>query len=77
MTGDAGPPGSMRAEAEACLREMAGADARLRRYQWTARALAADHVRAGRGADGVGPTVYFTATALLRASGTPGGWPRL
>jgi ATP-dependent DNA helicase RecQ len=62
----------MRAEAEACLRQMAGADARLRDDQWTAiRALAADHVRAlvvqrtgwGKSA------VYFTATALLRARG--------
>jgi ATP-dependent DNA helicase RecQ len=62
----------MRAEAEACLRVLAGEDARLRDDQWTAiRALVADHVRAlvvqrtgwGKSA------VYFAATALLRARG--------
>jgi ATP-dependent DNA helicase RecQ len=62
----------MRAEAEACLRVLAGPDARLRDDQWTAiRALVADHVRAlvvqrtgwGKSA------VYFAATALLRARG--------
>src|ERR1700728_2002654 len=62
----------MRAEAEACLRVLAGADARLRDDQWTAiRALVADRVRAlvvqrtgwGKSA------VYFIATALLRARG--------
>jgi ATP-dependent DNA helicase RecQ len=70
-SGDAGPD-SMRAEAEACLRVLAGADARLRDDQWTAiRALVADRVRAlvvqrtgwGKSA------VYFVATALLRARG--------
>src|ERR1700723_1765899 len=72
MTGDPNPADSMRAEAEACLRVLAGEDARLRDDQWTAiRALVADHVRAlvvqrtgwGKSA------VYFTATALLRARG--------
>src|ERR1700728_636765 len=62
----------MRAEAEACLRALAGPAARLRDDQWTAiRALVADHVRAlvvqrtgwGKSA------VYFTATALLRSRG--------
>jgi ATP-dependent DNA helicase RecQ len=62
----------MRAEAEACLRVLAGDDARLRDDQWTAiRALVADRVRAlvvqrtgwGKSA------VYFVATALLRARG--------
>src|ERR1700729_951785 len=71
MTADA-EPDSMRAEAEACLRVLAGADARLRDDQWTAiRALVADRVRAlvvqrtgwGKSA------VYFVATALLRARG--------
>jgi ATP-dependent DNA helicase RecQ len=72
MTGDAELRDSMRAEAEACLRVLAGDDARLRDDQWTAiRALVADHVRAlvvqrtgwGKSA------VYFAATALLRARG--------
>jgi ATP-dependent DNA helicase RecQ len=72
MTGEPKPADSMRAEAEACLRVLAGADARLRDDQWTAiRALVADHVRAlvvqrtgwGKSA------VYFAATALLRARG--------
>jgi ATP-dependent DNA helicase RecQ len=71
MTADA-EPDSMRAEAEACLRVLAGDDARLRDDQWTAiRALVADRVRAlvvqrtgwGKSA------VYFAATALLRARG--------
>ena len=62
----------MRAEAQACLRVLAGEDAWLRDDQWTAiRALVADHVRAlvvqrtgwGKSA------VYFAATALLRARG--------
>jgi ATP-dependent DNA helicase RecQ len=62
----------MRAEAEACLRVLAGDQARLRDDQWTAiRALVADHVRAlvvqrtgwGKSA------VYFVATALLRERG--------
>ncbi len=72
MTGDPNPPDPMRAEAQACLRVLAGEDARLRDDQWTAiRALVADHVRAlvvqrtgwGKSA------VYFVATALLRARG--------
>ena len=62
----------MRAEAEACLRVLAGPEARLRDDQWTAiRALVEDRVRAlvvqrtgwGKSA------VYFAATALLRARG--------
>ena len=66
------PPDPLRAEAEHCLRALAGPDARLRDDQWTAiRALVEDHVRAlvvqrtgwGKSA------VYFTATALLRARG--------
>jgi ATP-dependent DNA helicase RecQ len=66
------PPDSLRAEAERCLRALAGQQARLREDQWTAiRALVEDHVRAlvvqrtgwGKSA------VYFTATALLRARG--------
>ena len=66
------PPDPLRAEAEQCLRALAGPDARLREDQWTAiRALVEDHVRAlvvqrtgwGKSA------VYFTATALLRARG--------
>jgi ATP-dependent DNA helicase RecQ len=72
MTGDREPADSMRTEAQACLRVLAGEDARLRDDQWTAiRALVADHVRAlvvqrtgwGKSA------VYFAATALLRARG--------
>jgi ATP-dependent DNA helicase RecQ len=72
MTGDALPQDSLRAEAERCLRALAGPEARLREDQWTAiRALVDDHVRAlvvqrtgwGKSA------VYFTATALLRARG--------
>jgi ATP-dependent DNA helicase RecQ len=72
MTGEIIPSGDLRAEAESCLRALAGPDARLRDDQWTAiRALVADHVRAlvvqrtgwGKSA------VYFTATALLRARG--------
>ncbi len=72
MTGDPESADSMRAEAQACLRVLAGEDARLRDDQWTAiRALVADHVRAlvvqrtgwGKSA------VYFAATALLRARG--------
>jgi ATP-dependent DNA helicase RecQ len=66
------PDEPLRAEAEGCLRALAGPAARLRDDQWTAiRALVADHVRAlvvqrtgwGKSA------VYFTATALLRARG--------
>ncbi len=62
----------MRAEAQACLRVLAGPGARLRDDQWTAiQALVADRVRAlvvqrtgwGKSA------VYFAATALLRARG--------
>ncbi len=63
---------SLRAEAEACLRVLAGEGARLRDDQWTAiRALVVDHVRAlvvqrtgwGKSA------VYFAATRLLRDRG--------
>jgi ATP-dependent DNA helicase RecQ len=62
----------LRAEAEVCLRALAGPAARLREDQWTAiSALVADRRRAlvvqrtgwGKSA------VYFTATALLRARG--------
>src|SRR3984957_7768314 len=72
MTGDPNPADSMRAEAEACLRVLAGEHARLRDDQWTAiRALVADHVRAlvvqrtgwGKSA------VYFAAASLLRERG--------
>jgi ATP-dependent DNA helicase RecQ len=72
MTGEIIPDQDLRAEAERCLRALAGPDARLRDDQWTAiRALVADRVRAlvvqrtgwGKSA------VYFTATALLRARG--------
>src|ERR1700727_674992 len=72
MTGEIIPDQDLRAEAERCLRALAGPAARLREDQWTAiRALVADHVRAlvvqrtgwGKSA------VYFTATALLRARG--------
>src|SRR5580700_6390751 len=72
MTGEPKLADSMRAEAEACLRVLAGPDARLRDDQWTAiRALVEDRVRAlvvqrtgwGKSA------VYFAATALLRARG--------
>ena len=72
MTGDEILPGSVRAEAERCLRALAGPDARLREDQWTAvRALVEDRRRAlvvqrtgwGKSA------VYFTATALLRSRG--------
>jgi ATP-dependent DNA helicase RecQ len=72
MTGDEFLPGSVRAEAERCLRALAGPDARLREDQWTAvRALVEDRRRAlvvqrtgwGKSA------VYFTATALLRSRG--------
>ncbi|MHB1593866.1 MAG: DEAD/DEAH box helicase [Streptosporangiaceae bacterium] len=63
---------SLRAEAEACLRVLAGGDARLRDDQWTAiHALVVDRVRAlvvqrtgwGKSA------VYFAATRLLRDRG--------
>ena len=66
------PPGSLRDQAERCLRALAGPQARLRDDQWTAiRALVEDRRRAlvvqrtgwGKSA------VYFTATALLRARG--------
>src|ERR1700727_237594 len=72
MTGEIIPDQDLRAEAERCLRALAGPAARLREDQWTAiRALVADRVRAlvvqrtgwGKSA------VYFTATALLRATG--------
>src|ERR1022692_2551391 len=72
MTVDDVPASAMRAEAESCLRALAGPDARLRDDQWTAiHALVADRQRAlvvqrtgwGKSA------VYFTATALLRARG--------
>jgi ATP-dependent DNA helicase RecQ len=72
MTGEPKLADSMRAEADACLRVLAGPDARLRDDQWTAiRALVEDRVRAlvvqrtgwGKSA------VYFAATALLRARG--------
>src|ERR1022692_4504451 len=72
MTGGDELPDGMRAEAERCLRALAGPDAKLREDQWTAiRALVADRQRAlvvqrtgwGKSA------VYFTATALLRARG--------
>ena len=72
MTSDPGPASSLRAEAQACLRVLAGENARLRDDQWTAiRALVADHVRAlvvqrtgwGKSA------VYFVATKLLRTRG--------
>jgi ATP-dependent DNA helicase RecQ len=72
MTGDEPALDSMREQAEACLRVLAGPGARLRDDQWTAiRALVADQVRAlvvqrtgwGKSA------VYFVATALLRARG--------
>src|SRR6266550_1802433 len=72
MTGDEVLQGSLRAEAERCLRALAGPDARLREDQWTAvRALVEDRRRAlvvqrtgwGKSA------VYFTATALLRSRG--------
>ncbi len=62
----------LRAEAERCLRALAGPQARLREDQWVAvRALVADRVRAlvvqrtgwGKSA------VYFTAAALLRTRG--------
>jgi ATP-dependent DNA helicase RecQ len=65
-------PGSLRDQAERCLRALAGPDARLREDQWRAiQALVAEHRRAlvvqrtgwGKSA------VYFTATALLRARG--------
>src|SRR5271165_5790748 len=72
MSEDASSPDSLRAEAEACLRALAGPAAVLREDQWTAiRALVEDRVRAlvvqrtgwGKSA------VYFVATALLRARG--------
>jgi hypothetical protein len=72
VTGDEVLPGSLCAEAERCLRALAGPDARLREDQWTAvRALVEDRRRAlvvqrtgwGKSA------VYFTATALLRSRG--------
>jgi ATP-dependent DNA helicase RecQ len=72
MTSAEKPPEGMRAEAERCLRALAGPGATLREDQWAAiRALVADHARAlvvqrtgwGKSA------VYFTATALLRARG--------
>jgi ATP-dependent DNA helicase RecQ len=72
VDGDTGGAGTLRDEAQACLRALAGPDARLRDDQWTAiRALVADRRRAlvvqrtgwGKSA------VYFTATALLRARG--------
>src|ERR1700744_5474862 len=63
----------LRQEAEQRLRDLGGAQARLRDDQWTpTRALVADHRRAlvvqrtGWGKS----SVYFTATALLRARGS-------
>ncbi len=73
MTSPEAPADPLRADAERCLRALAGPDARLREDQWTAiRALVADHARAlvvqrtgwGKSA------VYFSATALLRARGS-------
>src|SRR5690349_25081556 len=73
MTGDEVLPGSVRAEAERCLRALAGPDARLRDDQWTAiealvegrrRALVVQRTGWGKSA------VYFVATALLRAAGS-------
>src|SRR5205085_12552481 len=62
----------LRAEAERCLRALAGPGARLRDDQWTAvRALVASRrrplvvQRTGWGKS----AVYFAATALLRARG--------
>src|SRR5450432_983703 len=72
MTGGDELTDGMRAEAERCLRALAGPDAKLREDQWIAiRALVADRQRAlvvqrtgwGKSA------VYFTATSLLRARG--------
>src|SRR5689334_8091168 len=72
MAGDEVLPGSLRAEAERCLRALAGPDARLREDQWTAvralvegrrRALVVQRTGWGKSA------VYFTATALLRSRG--------
>jgi ATP-dependent DNA helicase RecQ len=74
MTASAGDDGAgaLRDEAEACLRALAGPDARLREDQWTAiralveqrrRALVVQRTGWGKSA------VYFTATALLRARG--------
>ncbi|MCW2888726.1 MAG: ATP-dependent helicase, RecQ family, partial [Streptosporangiaceae bacterium] len=63
---------ALRAEAERCLRALAGEHARLREDQWTAiRALVVERRRAlvvqrtgwGKSA------VYFVATRLLRARG--------
>src|ERR1700692_1671623 len=62
----------LRAEAETCLRALAGEEARLRDDQWTAisalvaqrrRALVVQRTGWGKSA------VYFVATALLRALG--------
>src|SRR5260370_40611104 len=62
----------LRDEAEACLRALAGEDARLREDQWTAiRALVAERRRAlvVQRTGGGKSAVYFVATALLRARG--------
>src|SRR5262252_8578129 len=65
--------GSLRDEAERCLRALAGPAAALREDQWTAidalvsqrrRALVVQRTGWGKSA------VYFTATALLRARGS-------
>src|SRR2546429_9161714 len=72
MTGDEVLRGSLRAEAERCLRALAGPDAGLREDQWTAvRALVEDRRRAlvVRRTGWGKPAVYFPATALLRARG--------
>jgi ATP-dependent DNA helicase RecQ len=72
MTADAAGRGALRAEAEQRLRELAGADARLRDDQWTAihalvarrrRALVVQRTGWGKSA------VYFVSAALLRARG--------
>ncbi|HLM90199.1 MAG TPA: recombinase RecQ, partial [Streptosporangiaceae bacterium] len=83
MTGPSAPPdtkdpmtdsaGSLRDQAERCLRALAGPAATLREDQWTAidalvsqrrRALVVQRTGWGKSA------VYFTATALLRARGS-------
>src|SRR5690349_10232051 len=70
MTDEAG---SLRDEAERCLRALAGPTALMREDQWTAidalvsrrsRALVVQRTGWGKSA------VYFTATALLRARGS-------
>ena len=72
MTGDEVLPGSLRAEAERCLRALAGPDARLREDQWTAiqragrdrrRALVVQRTGWGKSA------VYFVGDRAARARG--------